>query len=318
MIVVLAGGIGAARFLEGLAAVMPPEQITVIANTGDDDEFHGLHVSPDVDTVLYTLANMVDRDRGWGIRGDTFSCLDSLSSLGLETWFRLGDRDLATHLFRTERLRQGAPLSEATDELRRSLGVSSRILPMSNAHARTRLRTTAGLLAFQEYFVKLRQEPEVLEADFSEAAASRPAPGVLEAIAESAAVIIAPSNPILSIGPILAIPGVREALRNTPAPVAAISPIVGGRALKGPADRILDSIGLGSSATAVAGLYRDFLDIFVLDRQDASLQKGVERKGMAAVVTRTVMSSPEIRQALARRVLEALRRPTPSGAPSPV
>lgn len=311
MIVVLAGGIGAARFLEGLAAVMPPERITVIANTGDDDAFHGLHVSPDADTVLYTLANMVDRDRGWGVRGDTFSCLDSLSSLGLETWFRLGDRDLATHLFRTGRLRQGVPLSAVTDELRRSLGVASRILPMSDDPAATRLRTSAGWLRFQEYFVKLRQDPEVLEADYSEAARSRAAPGVLEAVTKSAGVIIAPSNPILSIGPILAVPGIREALRDTPAPVAAISPIVGGQALKGPAARNLASLGLGSSAAAVAELYRDFLDVFVLDRQDAALQKGVERKGITTVVTQTVMSSLKIRQALARRVLEALRRPNP-------
>ena len=311
MIVVLAGGIGAARFLEGLAAVMPPERITVIANTGDDDEFHGLHVSPDADTVLYTLANIVDRDRGWGVRGDTFSCLDSLSSLDLETWFRLGDRDLATHLFRTGRLRQGVPLSAVTDELRRSLGVASRILPMSDDPAPTRLRTAAGWLRFQEYFVKLRQEPEVLEADYSEAARSRAAPGVLEAVTESAGVIIAPSNPILSIGPMLSVPGVREALRNTPAPVAAISPIVGGQALKGPAARNLASLGLGSSAAAVAELYRDFLDVFVLDRQDAALQKGVEQKGMTTVVTQTVMSSSKIRQTLARRVLEALRKPNP-------
>ena len=308
MIVVLAGGIGAARFLEGLAAVMPPEQITVIVNTGDDDEFHGLHVSPDVDTVLYTLAGIVDRERGWGIADDTFACLDSLSSLGLETWFRLGDHDLATHLVRTERLRQGVTLSAATDELRRSLGVSSRILPMSDDPARTRLRTAAGMLRFQEYFVKLRQEPEVLEADFSEAARSRPAPGVLEAIAECDGVIVAPSNPILSIGPILSVPGIREALRATPARVAAVSPIVGGRALKGPADRNLASLGLGASAAAVAELYRDFLDAFVLDQQDVSLLQEVERKGMSGVVTQTVMSSTQDRQALARTLLEALQR----------
>jgi len=306
MIVVLAGGIGAARFLEGLAAVMPPEQITVIANTGDDDEVHGLHVSPDVDTVLYTLAGVVDRGRGWGIGGDTFACLDSLSSFGLETWFRLGDRDLATHLVRTERLRQGAALSAVIKELRRQLGVRTRILPMSDDPARTLLRTASGVLRFQEYFVKLRQEPEVLAADFSEAAGGRPAPGVLDAIAQCDGVIVAPSNPILSIGPILAVPGIRKALRATPARVAAVSPIVGGRALKGPAARNLASLGLGASAASVAELYRDFLDVFVLDQQDASLRQEVERKGMGAVVTQTVMSSAETRQALAQTVLEAL------------
>ena len=307
MIVVLAGGIGAARFLEGLAAVMPPEQITVIANTGDDDEFHGLHVSPDVDTVLYTLAGVVDPERGWGIAGDTFTCLDALSSLGLETWFRLGDRDLATHLARTERLRNGVALSAAIEELRRALGVSSRILPMSDDPARTRLRTAAGMLRFQEYFVKLRQEPEVLEADFSEAARSRPAPGILEAIAECDGVIVAPSNPILSIGPILAVPGIRNALRAAPARVAAVSPIVGGRALKGPAARNLASLGLGASAAAVAEIYKDFLDVFVLDHEDIALRQEVERKGLSAIVTQTVMSSSETRRALAQTVLEALQ-----------
>ena len=308
MIVVLAGGVGAAKFLEGLAAVMPPDQITVIANTGDDAEFHGLHVSPDVDTVLYTLAGIVDRERGWGVAGDTFHCLRALERLGQETWFQLGDRDLATHLTRTTRLRQGATLSEATEELRKALGVACRILPMSDGRARTRLRTTAGIVAFQEYFVKLCQEPEVLEADFSEAAASQPASGVLKAIADADGIIVAPSNPILSIGPILAVPGIREALRNTPAPVAAISPIVGGRALKGPADRILKSLGLGASAAAVAELYRDFVDIFVLDLEDASLREQVERQGMQAVITQTVMSTPEVRQDLARKVLEGLAR----------
>ena len=306
MIVVLAGGIGAARFLDGLAAVMPPEQITVIVNTGDDDQFHGLHVSPDLDTVLYTLAGLVDPDRGWGISGDTYHCLDSLASLGKQTWFRLGDRDLATHLVRTERIRQGAPLSQVTEELRCALSVASRILPMSNNSARTRLRTTVGLLSFQEYFVKLRQEPEVLEADFSEAATARPAPSLLEAIAACDGVIVAPSNPILSIGPVLAVPGIRQALCDTQVPVAAVSPIVAGRALKGPTARILESLGLGASAAAVAELYKDFLDVFVLDQQDVALREEVERKGMAVVVTQTVMSSPEARQALARTLLQAM------------
>jgi LPPG:FO 2-phospho-L-lactate transferase len=306
MIVVLAGGVGAAKFLEGLAAAMPPEEITVICNTGDDAEFHGLHVSPDIDTVLYTLAGMVDRGRGWGIAGDTFACLESLASRGEETWFRLGDRDLATHLVRTARLRQGATLSEVTEELRRSLGVTCRILPMTDGCARTRLRTTAGWLDFQEYFVKLRQEPEVLEVDRSAATSCRPAAGVVEAIRAAAGVIVAPSNPILSIGPILAVPGIREALRETAAPVAAISPIVGGRALKGPADRILASLGLESSAAAVAELYRDFLNVFVLDRADAHLLGEIEGKGIRAVVAATVMDSLEAKQQLARMVLEEL------------
>lgn len=311
MIVVLAGGVGAAKFLEGLTVVLPPEQISVIANTGDDAEFHGLHVSPDMDTVMYTLAGMVDRERGWGISGDTFHCLRALERLGEETWFQLGDRDLATHLKRTLRLHQGGTLAEVTEEFCHALGIASRILPMSNDPARTRLRTTAGKLAFQEYFVKLRQQPEVLETDFSEAVASRPAPGVLEAIQQAEGVIVAPSNPILSIGPILAVPGIREALRTTAAPVVAISPIVGGRALKGPADRILASLGWRASAATVAELYRDFLDVFVLDVADASLREEVEAKGIKTAVTQTVMSSPQIQQQLARAVLEALGKPVP-------
>lgn len=306
MIVVLAGGVGAARFLEGLAAVMPPDEITVICNTGDDAEFHGLHVSPDIDTVLYTLAGMVDRERGWGIAGDTFGCLGSLAFLGKQTWFQLGDRDLATHLTRTERLRQGATLSEVTGEQCCALGVACRVLPMSDGCAWTRLRTTAGWLAFQEYFVKLRQEPEVLEVDLTAAAACQPAPGVLAAIQEAEGVIVAPSNPILSIEPILAVPKIREALRDTAAPVVAISPIIGGRALKGPADRILVSLGLRSSAAGVAELYRDFVDVFVLDREDASLREEVESRGMKVIVTQTVMSSAEARQELARIVLRTV------------
>ncbi|MBI4465342.1 MAG: YvcK family protein, partial [Acidobacteria bacterium] len=223
--------------------------------------------------------------------------------LGEETWFRLGDRDLATHLWRTRRLREGATLSDVTEELRRAFGIACRILPMTDHLAPTRLRTTAGVLAFQEYFVKLRQEPEVLEADFSAAAASQAAPGVLEALQQAQGIILAPSNPVLSLGPILAVPGVREALQTTAAPVAAISPIVGGKALKGPADRNLKSLGMEASPAAVAGLYRDFLDLFVMDSQDASQGKEVEQEGLRAVVVNTVMTSPGIAQELARTVL---------------
>lgn len=307
MITVLAGGIGAAKFLEGLVAVMPPEQITVIANTGDDAEIHGLHVSPDMDTVLYTLAGVVNRESGWGIAGDTFHALGALARLKEETWFQLGDQDLAAHLYRTRRLRQGARLSEVSNELCKRLGVCCRILPMSEDRAATRLRTSAGVLSFQEYFVKMRQEPEVLEADLSAAECSKPAPGVIEAISNSDGVIIAPSNPIISIGPILAVPGIREALRATRARIAAISPIIAGKALKGPADRMMNSLGFGSSAAAVAELYRDFVDVFVLDEQDAALQAEIERKAMQVVVAQTVMNSAEAKQQLARTSLRALQ-----------
>ena len=307
MITVLAGGIGAAKFLEGLAAILPPEQITVIVNTGDDAEFHGLHVSPDIDTIMYTLAGVVNRETGWGIAGDTFQALEALRRLGAETWFQLGDQDLATHLHRTRRLRQGAPLGDVISELCQRYGVRCRILPMSNDPAPTRLRTSAGELSFQEYFVKLRQQPEVLEVDLSAAADSPPAPGVIEAIINAQGVIVAPSNPMISIGPILAVPGIRDALRNTPAPVAAISPIIGGKALKGPADRMLQSLGLGASAVSVAELYRDFLDVFVLDDQDTALQPEVERNGMKVIVTQTIMSSAHAKQSLARTMIEFIQ-----------
>ncbi len=307
MITVLAGGVGAAKFLDGLAAVMPPEEITVIVNTGDDAHFHGLHVSPDVDTVLYTLSGLVDQEHGWGVAGDTFHCLETLRRLGEDSWFQLGDRDIALHLRRTRRLREGATLSLATQELCAALGVGCRILPMTNAPAATRLRTPEGMLWFQEYFVKLGQRPEVLEVDLAEAAAAQPAPGVLESIAETEAVILAPSNPFISIGPILAVEGIREALRNTRAPVAAISPIVGGKALKGPADRMMKSLGLDSSAASVAELYRDFVDLFVIDLEDAALRGEIENKGMPVLVTQTVMSSSNARKDLARTVVDGVR-----------
>jgi LPPG:FO 2-phospho-L-lactate transferase len=259
-----------------------------------------------MDTVMYTLAGWVDRGRGWGIAGDTFHCLEALQGLGAATWFQLGDRDLATHLYRTRRLRQGATLADVTRELCQAAGVRCRIVPMSNDPAPTRLRTSAGMLSFQEYFVKLRQEPEVLEVDLAAAERSAAAPGVVQSVMEAAGVIVAPSNPLISIGPILAVRGVREALRQTRAPLAAISPIVGGKALKGPADRMLTSLGLGASASAVAELYRDFADVFVLDQQDAHLQPEVESKGMTAVVTQTIMATSEAKQQLARTALQAL------------
>ena len=306
MITVLAGGIGAAKFLEGLAAVMAPDEITVIANTGDDAVFHGLHVSPDMDTVLYTLAGVVNRETGWGLAGETFHCLGALSRFAENTWFQLGDRDLATHLYRTRRLNEGATLIEIAGELCKAFRVRCKLLPMTNDPVPTFVETSAGRLPFQEYFVKLQQEPEVRAVDLAAAQRSRPAPGVVEVILNANAVIVAPSNPIISIGPILAVPGIREALRETRAPVAAISPIIGGKALKGPADRMLASLRIGASASAVADLYRDFVDVFVLDDQDAALKGGVEQLGLKAIVTPTIMSSAETKQALAKAVLNSL------------
>ncbi|MBI2816044.1 MAG: 2-phospho-L-lactate transferase [Acidobacteria bacterium] len=307
MLTVLAGGVGAAKFVDGLSAVVPPEEITVIANTGDDASFHGLHISPDMDTIIYTLAGIIDRERGWGVAGDTFECLNALRMLGEDAWFQLGDRDLAMHLRRTRRLHEGATLSEVTREICDSFHIRSRVIPMTDALAPTLIRTAEGTLPFQEYFVKLQQRLEVLEIDLSAARASRPAPGVLEAIRDSDAVILAPSNPFISIGPILAIPGVGEALRAASA-IAAVTPIVGGKALKGPADRMLKSLGFEPSAGAMAKLYRDFLDLFVLDRKDEYLKPSIERSGVRVLVTDTIMNSAASKQNLARSVVEALQR----------
>lgn len=305
-IVALAGGVGAARFLTGLVRVIAPQKLLVIGNTGDDAEIHGLDISPDLDTLVYTLAGLADPVRGWGLEGDTFRCLQALGRLGAETWFQLGDRDLATHLYRTERLRQGATLTEVTGEIAGVLGVRARVVPMSDQPVRTRLETRRGSLDFQTYFVRRRARDAVLSVRLAGVEEARPAPGVLEAVAEARAVVVCPSNPILSIGPILAVPGIREALRNTRAPVAAISPIVGGRALKGPAARMMRSMGLRPSALQVAELYRDFLDVFVLDRLDESLAPRIEALGMRAVVTNTIMTGLAEKKALARVVVQAL------------
>lgn len=304
MIVTLAGGVGAARFLEGLSAVA--ESITVIGNTGDDLEWQGLHISPDLDTVAYTLAGVASSSKGWGVEGDTFECLQWMGRYTTETWFRLGDRDLATHLFRTSLLREGKTLSEASEKLCQSLGVRARLLPMTNGRLRTKVETDEGALDFQVYFVARRTEPEVRAIVFDGAEACSPAPGVLEAIAGTAGVILCPSNPLISIGPILAVPGIRRALQQTSAPVAAISPIVGGRALKGPADRMMRAMNLTPSARQVAAMYRDFVKVFVIDHADREEAAAIEALGMKVVVTDTVMKDKATKTALARATLEAM------------
>jgi LPPG:FO 2-phospho-L-lactate transferase len=303
-IVALAGGVGAARFLSGLCEVIDPARITIIGNTGDDMEWNGLSISPDLDTVAYTLAGVADSERGWGIEGDTYESLGWMSRYGMETWFKLGDRDLATHCFRTAALRGGMRLSEVTRRICGGLGVRARLLPVTDDRLRTRVETGEGILEFQRYFVEKRCEPEVRGILFDGADRARPAPGVIEAILDAAAVIVCPSNPLISIGPILAVAGVREALRETSAKVAAISPIVGGRALKGPADRMLRGVGLESSASAVARLYRDFVDVFVLDEVDAAEQGKAEALGMQVLVTATVMKDRAAKVALARVLAE--------------
>ncbi len=306
MITVLAGGVGAARFLRGLVDVIEPASVTVIGNTADDEEFLGLHVSPDLDTVVYTLADVVDPEHGWGLAGESYACQEQTARLGEEAWFRLGDADLATHVQRTLLLRHGRTLSQATDAIGRAFGLACPPLPMSDDSVRTVVTTDGGELSFQEYFVRRRWQDEVRALRFEGVEEARPAPGVLEAIAEAEAVIVAPSNPLVSIGPILAVPGIRRALRETKAPVVAVSPIVGGRALKGPADRMLASLGHEPSAAGVARLYADFLHTLVLDREDAGLAPAVASLGVRPVVTDTIMRDAASRRALAETTLRAV------------
>ena len=308
MIVALAGGTGAAKFLRGLTAVVPPEQVTVIVNTGDDTVIWGLHISPDLDTVTYALAGLLDEAKGWGFKDDTFRCLAAMAALGRETWFNLGDRDLATHLFRTERLEAGQHLSEVTDVIRRALGVKSRLLPASDSPVVTRILTPGGWLGFQEFFVKEKARVEVLDVAYAGAEAASPAPGVLEAIRNAAAVIICPSNPITSIGPILAVPGIGEALAGTPARVLAVSPIVGGAPVSGPAGKLMAAKGLPVSALGVARLYRPWLDGLALDRRDEGLAPEIAALGIAPLVTGTIMTDRQAEATLASAVLDAVTR----------
>jgi LPPG:FO 2-phospho-L-lactate transferase len=304
--VALAGGVGAARFLDGLARVLSPERLFIIGNTADDAEIHGLHISPDLDTVIYTLAGMEDRKRGWGIGGDSFRCLETLERLGAETWFQLGDRDLAMHLYRTERLRAGAALDRVTAEVTAALGVRAAIVPMSNDPVRTRICTASGELEFQTYFVRRRARDPVAGVRFEGVEQAAPSPGVMGAIANAEAIILCPSNPFISIGPILALPGIREALRMRRDRVAAISPIVGGRALKGPAAKMMKTMGLRPAAAEVARLYADFAGVFVLDETDRKQRDDVEALGLRPVVTNTIMRGLRERKALARVVMREM------------
>lgn len=306
MITVLSGGTGGAKFVQGLAAVVPARELTVIVNTGDDLTWWGLHVSPDLDSITYALAGILSRERGWGVEGDTFTCLETMLRMGAPAWFQLGDRDLATHLRRTELLREGRPLSEVTAEIAHNLGIDTRILPMSDERVETRVLTAEGELSFQEYFVRERYQVAARGVRFADAERARPAPGVLKAIAEAEAVVIAPSNPITSIGPILAVPGIREALAQTAAPVAAISPIMGGAAVSGPAGELMKTQGLPVSIAGVARGYAGFLDLLIADELDSALGARVE--GIAVRYTNTLMKSEADKTTLARSVLAFLRK----------
>jgi len=305
MIVVLAGGVGAARFLQGVVQVVPQERITAIVNTGDDRDFYGLHVSPDLDIVMYTLAGIVEETHGWGFHNDTYNTMQQLTRYGNEDWFKLGDRDLATHVHRTNLLRQGKTLSEVTEDLRKHFGLAMRILPMTNQPVATHIQTPVGLLHFQEYMVKRHCVDEVQDVVFIGANESQPAPGVLDTIKEAEAILIAPSNPIVSIGSILAVPGIHDALHEASGMVVAVSPIVGGTPIKGPADKLMSGLNMEVSAVGVARYYRDFLDVMVIDEQDEHLLNKIEDLGIPAVATNTIMRDSVAKKALALKVLEA-------------
>src|ERR1700730_4762942 len=303
-ITTLAGGVGAAKFLRGLVRVAGQPRLSVIVNTGDDEEFFGLHVSPDLDTIVYTLAGVFNPATGWGLKDETFNTLAALRRFYDQAWFNLGDRDLATHLFRTDRMRRGERLSRITAEIARRYGLRAHVMPMSDERVRTFVKVRGrGAMPFQEYFVRRRFRGAV---ERIEGARARPLGAALGAIRNSAAVIIAPSNPFVSIGPILALEGMRDALRRARPRVAAISPIVGGKAIKGPAARMLRGLGHEASALGVARLYRDVCAVFVLDKADARAAAAVEKLGMRAVVTDTIMSDETRAARLADVVLRAL------------
>ncbi len=308
MLVALAGGVGAARMLAGLVQVVAPGDITAVVNTGDDLVLHGLHICPDLDTVTYTLGGLHNDETGWGVTGETWAVMAELEALGGEAWFRLGDRDLATHLYRTERLHAGAPLHQVTAELAARRGVGVRLLPMSDDPVRTRVRlrgpdgAPADEVAFQEYFVRLRHAVAVSAVRFEGAEAARPGPGVLEALGSAERIVVCPSNPVVSIGPVLAVPGVRAALEARRADVVAVSPLIAGRALKGPADRLLAELGHEATATGVARLYAPWCGTFVVDVADAERAPEIEALGLRCLVAETVMDRPGVAAALGRLV----------------
>jgi LPPG:FO 2-phospho-L-lactate transferase len=306
VIVALAGGVGAARFLRGLLAVVPPDDVTAIVNTGDDITLHGLHISPDLDTVTYTLAEAVNSETGWGLVGETWQAMDALERYRGATWFRLGDRDLATHLFRTQRLADGATLTEVTAEITSAWGLGLRLLPMSDDRIETRVTVEGeGEIGFQEYFVGRAHSVPVTGVRFAGVERSTPGPDVLRSIRSADLVVICPSNPIVSIGPILAVPGVEHEVAARRQRTVAISPIVAGAALKGPADRMLTELGHESSVVGVARLYAPFAGTLVIDEADAAKARAVEDEGMTCVVAPTIMSDREKAAALAKVVLGA-------------
>ncbi|MDI6773085.1 MAG: 2-phospho-L-lactate transferase [bacterium] len=307
MIVLLSGGVGGAKLAEGLAAVLPASHLAIVGNTGDDLEWYGVRVCPDLDIVMYTLAGIVNRETGWGIADDTFHALEMLGRYAQETWFRLGDRDLATAVLRTLRLSQGLSLTEVTERLCRELGVRTRLIPMSDDPVRTMVRTPAGELDFQNYFVARGAQDQVVGVRYAGVEKAVPSPLALTFLEAAEAIIIAPSNPFLSIGPILALPGMRAAIQRRHGVTLAVSPLVAGQALKGPAASMMQSLGYRPDAVGVAGLYHDLLDVFVIDAVDAPLASEIERLGMAVAVRQTVMTDLESKRMLAAEILQIVR-----------
>lgn len=303
MLAVLAGGVGAARMLRGLTAVVPPATVAAIVNTADDFRLHGLAISPDLDTITYTLAGASNTELGWGLQGETWTVMEALERYRGETWFRLGDRDLATHLHRTQRLSEGATLTEVTAEITAAWGLDVRLLPMTDDVVQTRITVAEGEIGFQDYFVARRHSVPVTAVRFAGVDTAAPGPSVLATLADAERVVIAPSNPIVSVGPILSVPGLYDAVRARRADTVAVSPIIAGAALKGPADRLLRELGHEATVVGVARIYADVAATLVIDEADAHLADAVEAEGMRAVVAPTVMSSPEAAAALAKVVL---------------
>ena len=300
MIATLAGGVGAARFLQGLVRVVPQDHITIIGNVGDDTEFYGLHVSPDLDIVAYSLADLVDPSKGWGFKGDTFHCLKMLQRYGYKTWFNLGDRDLATHLYRTEQLGQGKKLSAVTSRIVSGLGLRVTLLPSSDDMLQTYVCSGNRRMHFQEYMVRYQTKPTITRVFFKGATSAKPGPRVIQSITEADGIIISPSNPIVSIGAILAVRGIRSALRKTSARIVGISPIVGGKTVKGPADKLMKALGIECSAVGVARVYRDFLDTLIIDEVDRKLAPQIRSLGIKTIVTQTLMRTMSDKVHLAR------------------
>jgi LPPG:FO 2-phospho-L-lactate transferase len=311
MICVLTGGTGGAKFVDGLRQVMPAEDITLIVNTGDDLLWWGLYVSPDIDSITYVLSGMLSRERGWGVKGDTFLCLQAMGQLGEPTWFHTGDRDLAMHLLRSRLLAEGKTLSDATTVISEKLGVKARVLPMSDSRVETRVDTPAGELSFEEYFVQRWYQDPVNSVRFAGASDAEPAPGVIEAISSADAILLAPSNPITSIGPILSVPGIREALISARGKIAAVSPIVGNAPIAGPAGILMAAQGLSCSIAGVAQAYEDFLDILICDTRDARAAETVRRNGLRVQCSQTIMRTAEDKAALAREVLSCVSPTSP-------